>query len=165
MKLENRVKEPERPLPYHGTIMTETVDVSPYYRIAGKFRPGGGGGGGDYSQITLFVSLSATILSTKIVPRQLRYVKNVQSAKLSSTKCQEPMICEIPPPPHEINPLYGMRVYYCMGGLKIHVLHNLSSNLHILSDIPQGTCQYSSSGLNIYLYSIIMHTHTCTGYS
>ena len=67
MKLETRVKEPEKPLPYHGTIMTETVAVSPYYRI-------GGGGGGDFSQMTLFVSLSATILSTKIVPRQLRYV-------------------------------------------------------------------------------------------
>ena len=88
----------------------------------------------------------------------------MQSAKLSSTKCREPMICEKSPPPprippHEINPLYGMRVYYCMDGSKIHVLHNLSSNLHILSDIPQETCQYSSSGLNIYLYSIIMHTH------
>ena len=65
MKLETRVKEPEKPLPYHGTIMTETVAVSPYYRM---------GGGGIFSQITLFVSLSATILSTKIVPRQLRYV-------------------------------------------------------------------------------------------
>ena len=92
MKLENRVKEPERPLPYHGTIMTETVAVSPYYRIAGKFRRGG-----DFSQMTLFVSLSATILSAKIVPRQLRYILNVQFAKLSTTKCPEPMICEIPP--------------------------------------------------------------------
>ena len=46
MKLETRVKEPEKPLPYHGTIMTETVAVSPYYRIAGKFCGGGGGGGG-----------------------------------------------------------------------------------------------------------------------
>ena len=69
MKLETRVKEPEKPLPCHGTIMTETVAVSPYYCIAGKFR-----GGWDFSQITLFVSLSATILSAKIVPRQLRYV-------------------------------------------------------------------------------------------
>ena len=68
MKLETRVKEPEKPLPYHGTIMTETVAVSPYYRIAGKFR-----GGGDFLQITLFVSLSATILSAKIVPSYVTF--------------------------------------------------------------------------------------------
>ena len=43
MKLETRVKEPEKPLPCHGTIMTETVAVSPYYCIAGKFHAEGGG--------------------------------------------------------------------------------------------------------------------------
>ena len=60
MKLETRVKEPERPLPNHGTIMTETVAVSPYYRIAGKFR--GGGGGGIFRRLRFCVAICNNII-------------------------------------------------------------------------------------------------------
>ena len=62
MKLETRVKEPEKSLPYHGTIMTETVAVSPYYRIAGKFRRGGGGGGGFFADCAFCVAIYNNII-------------------------------------------------------------------------------------------------------
>ena len=80
MKLETRVKEPEKPLPYHGTIMTETVAVSPYYRIAGKFRAEGGGGG-FFADYAFCVAICNNIIH-----------KNCSQAVTLRLKCA---ICEI----------------------------------------------------------------------